>query len=129
MSHSDEELSAVSKNFFFAFFNYFIVFTAFGTFSNFYEVFEHFRDSLNDPQMVANQLAKSLQGMLPFYTNFIMLQGVGLFPFRLLEFGSVVLYPIYRFLARTPRGKSPSSSRTAMMKRIAKITPTRLRRA
>lgn len=32
-----------------------------------------------------------------------MLQALGLFPFRLLEFGSVALYPFHFFSARTPR--------------------------
>ncbi len=32
-----------------------------------------------------------------------MLQGFGLFPFKLLQFGSVLLYPFYRMGAKTPR--------------------------
>jgi len=40
---------------------------------------------------------------LTFYVNFIILQGLGLFPFRLLEIGSVSLYPIYLMGAKTPR--------------------------
>ncbi|KAI9663522.1 MAG: hypothetical protein M1831_002531 [Alyxoria varia] len=103
MSQGDIELSVISKNFFFAFFNYFVVFSVLGTASNFYSFFQHFQDSLKDTTWVANQLAKSLQGLLPFYTNLIVLQGIGLFPFRLLEFGSVALYPIYKLWARTPR--------------------------
>lgn len=105
MSQSDVELSVVSKNFFFTFFNYFVVFTTLGTFANFFKVFEHLQESLKDPQMVANQLARSLQSLLSFYTNLIILQGVGLFPFRLLQFGSVFLYPIYKLMAKTPRGQ------------------------
>ena len=106
MSQGDIELSVISKNFFFAFFNYFVVFTILGTVADFYRFFDHFQKSLKDTTWVANQLALSLQGLLTFYTNLIMLQGIGLLPFRLLEFGSVALYPFYRFTAKTPRGKS-----------------------
>lgn len=105
-SQGDVELSVISKNFFFVFFNYFIVFTVLGTFSNFYNLFKQFQDSLKDTTKIAYTLAQSLQGLLPFYTNLVILQGIGLFPFRLLEFGSVILYPIYRIGAKTPRGLS-----------------------
>ena len=124
-SQGDVDLSVISKNFFFVFFNYFIVFSVLGTFSNFYKLFEQFSDSLKDPTKIAYTLATSLQGLLPFYTNLIILQGVGLFPFRLLQFGSVALYPIYRMGAKTPRGRFPlmcSALRHA-------DAPNRLRRA
>ena len=103
MSRSDIELSVISKNFFFAFFNYFIIFTVLGTFAYFYEIIDRFRDSLRDTTWVASQLAKSLQGQTSFYTNLIILQGLGLFPLRLLEIGTVTLYPLYRMAAKTPR--------------------------
>ena len=50
------------------------------------------------------QLALSIQELRSFYVNYIILQGVGLFPFRLLEVGSVMLYPIGLIGAKTPRG-------------------------
>jgi hypothetical protein len=103
MSQGDVELSAISKNFFFVFFNFFIVFTLLGTASQFYEFFQYFGDALKKFQQIANGLAYSLQKFLNFYVNFIILQGLGLFPFRLLEVGSVSLYPIYRVGAKTPR--------------------------
>jgi len=52
----------------------------------------------------ANQLALSIQDLRSFYMNYIILQGLGLFPFRLLEVGSVILYPIGLIGAKTPRG-------------------------
>lgn len=104
MSQGDIELSVISKNFFFSFFNYFIVFTALGSFAYFYEIIDRFRDSLRDTTWVASQLAQSLQRLSSFYTNLIILQGLGLFPLRLLEIGSVSLYPFYRMAAKTPRG-------------------------
>ena len=105
ISQGDIELSAISKNFFFTFFNFFVIFTVLGTASKFYQLFEKFGDAIRDFRKVAYTLAVSLQRLLTFYVNFIILQGVGLFPFRLLQVGSVSLYPIYRIGAKTPRGK------------------------
>ncbi|KAK4615788.1 Calcium permeable stress-gated cation channel 1 [Fulvia fulva] len=103
ISSGDVELSAISKNFFFTFFNFFVIFTILGTASKFYQIFAQFGDAIRDIQKVAYTLAKSLQNLLPFYTNFIILQGLGLFPFRLLEVGSMSLYPIFLMGAKTPR--------------------------
>lgn len=100
ISQGDVELSVVSKNFFFTFFNVFLVFTVFGTTSRFWPVL---RNSLRDTQYIALTLASSIQTLSNFYLNFIMLQGIGLFPFKLLQFGSVCMYPIYRWGAKTPR--------------------------
>ncbi|KAK5164021.1 uncharacterized protein LTR77_010112 [Saxophila tyrrhenica] len=102
-SQGDVELSAISKNFFFTFFNFFIVFTLLGTASQFYLFFKQFGDALKSFNAIANGLAYSLQKLLNFYVNFIILQGLGLFPFRLLEVGAVTLYPVYRIGAKTPR--------------------------
>lgn len=100
LSQGDVELSVISKNFFFTFFNIFLVFTVFGTATRFWTVL---RDSLKDTTYVAYALAREVQRLNIFYVNFIMLQGLGLFPFRLLEFGTVALYPINRLGAKTPR--------------------------
>ncbi|OAX84916.1 hypothetical protein ACJ72_00702 [Emergomyces africanus] len=111
-SQGDVELSLISKNFFFTFVNLFLVFTVFATASNFYRLFENLRDVFRDTTTIALALARSLETLAPFYTNLIVLQGLGLFPFRLLEFGSVFLYPFQRLRAHTPRdyadlGKPP----------------------
>ena len=105
VSQGDIELSSISKNFFFTFFNFFVVFTVLGTASKFYQFFDRFGDAFDNPKKIAYTLAISLQRLLTFYVNFIILQGVGLFPFRLLEVGSMSLYPIYLMGAKTPRGK------------------------
>ncbi|PGH12690.1 hypothetical protein AJ80_06636 [Polytolypa hystricis UAMH7299] len=102
-SQGDVELSVISKNFFFTFFNLFLVFTIFATASNFYMMWENIRDVLKDTTMVAFALARSLETLTPFYTNLVVLQGLGLFPFRLLEFGSVFMYPFQLLGAKTPR--------------------------
>lgn len=103
IGQGDVELSVISKNFFFVFFNFFVVFTILGTASGFWGLLESIGERLRDATKITNALALSLQGLLNFYTNFVILQGVGLFPFRLLEFGAVVLYPITMMGAKTPR--------------------------
>jgi len=100
ISQGDVELSVISKNFFFTFFNVFLVFTAFGTASKFWPMLQ---ESLKDTTKIAYKLAASVQAFAIFYVNFILLQAVGLLPFRLLEFGSVTLYPIMRMGSKTPR--------------------------
>lgn len=111
ISLGDVEMSLISKNFFFTFFNLFLVFTIFGTASKAIDLssglkngFKDISDTFQDTTRIAQILATSLQGLAPFYINLIILQGLGLFPFRLLEFGSVALYPIYLIGAKTPRG-------------------------
>jgi hypothetical protein len=105
ISQGDVELSIISKNYFFTFFNLFIVFTVFGTASNVYEARDQFGERLKDIPRFMKILAESLERLAPFYMNLIVLQGIGLFPLRLLEFGAVSTYPISLFGAKTPRGR------------------------
>ncbi|PQE12695.1 DUF221 domain-containing protein [Rutstroemia sp. NJR-2017a BBW] len=100
ISQGEVELSVISKNFYFTFFNVFVVFTVFGTASSFWPVLQ---ETLKDTTKIAYSLATSIGNLSAFYTNFILLQSVGLLPFRLLEFGSVSLYPITLMGAKTPR--------------------------
>ncbi|KAK4044346.1 hypothetical protein C8A01DRAFT_31399 [Parachaetomium inaequale] len=100
LSQGDIALSAISKNFFFTFFNIFLIFTVFGAVTS---IFDVLRNSLKDTTYIALTLARKIEELSVFYTNFIMLQGLGLFPFRLLQFGSVAQYPILRMGAKTPR--------------------------
>ncbi|RPB24884.1 DUF221-domain-containing protein [Terfezia boudieri ATCC MYA-4762] len=100
ISQADVELSVISKNFFFTFFNLFFAFSVFGTASNMYSVL---KDTLKDTTHIAYLLAQSLQALAPFYINLIVLQGIGMFPFRLLDFGTVALYPVTLAGAKTPR--------------------------
>lgn len=102
-SQSDVELSVVSKNFFFNFFNLFVVFTIFSSVSQFYDFYKKLQEVLRDTSVVAWLMAKSMTQIWRFYANLIVLQGLGLLPFRLLEFGSVALYPFYLLSAKTPR--------------------------
>ncbi|KAI2606671.1 DUF221-domain-containing protein [Hypoxylon sp. NC1633] len=102
VSQGDVELSAISKNFFFIFFNIFVVYAVSGSaaLSDFWSIIG---DSLGDTRTIATKIALSIQHLNSFYLNFIMLQGFGLFPFKLLQFGSISLYAIYRMGAKTPR--------------------------
>ncbi|KAF2854770.1 DUF221-domain-containing protein [Plenodomus tracheiphilus IPT5] len=103
ISQGDVELSVISKNFFFTFFNFFILFTILGTASGVVKWIDQFGKRLTSATELAYALATSLADLLGFYTNYIILQGFGLFPFRLLEFGALSLYPIYLIGAKTPR--------------------------
>ncbi|KAI1208009.1 DUF221-domain-containing protein [Annulohypoxylon truncatum] len=102
VSQGEVELSTISKNFFFIFFNIFVVYAVSGSaaLSDFWTIIS---DSLKDTRTIARKLAGSIQDLNNFYLNFIMLQGLGLFPFKLLQFGSISLYAIYRMGAKTPR--------------------------
>lgn len=132
LSQGEVEMSVISKNFFFTFFNLFIIFTIFGTTSqakaNFKDFQDRVGDSIRDTRTIAFLLANSLQDLASFYVNLIILQGLGLFPFRLLEFGSVAMYPIYSWLSKTPRGNiffllSSFASLTCVI-RLRRIEPT-----
>ncbi|RPA93961.1 DUF221-domain-containing protein [Choiromyces venosus 120613-1] len=103
ISQGDVELSLISKNFFFTFFNVFFAFTILGTALTFKNLWEQLKDSLSDTTRIAYALAGSLGNLASFYVNLIILQGIGMFPFRLLQFGSVALYPIIYAGAKTPR--------------------------
>ena len=102
-SQSDVELSVVSKNFFFNFFNLFVVFTIFSSVSQFYDFYKKLQDVLRDTSVIAFLVAQSMTKLWRFYANLIVLQGLGLLPFRLLEFGAVAVYPFYLLSAKTPR--------------------------
>ncbi|KAK1595530.1 uncharacterized protein LY79DRAFT_510877 [Colletotrichum navitas] len=103
ISKGDVELSIVSKNFFFTFFNIFVVFATSNAAFTVTSLFKQIKDVWSSPATLTNTIAEQIRELAVFYTNFILLQGVGLFPFRLLQVGSVVLYPIYRMGAKTPR--------------------------
>lgn len=100
ISQGDVELSVISKNFFFTFFNTFFVFAVSRTGFDFWSVLQ---DMLKDTSKIPAAIAADVEDLSIFYISFIMLQGIGLMPFRILEVGSVFLYPTYRFMSSTPR--------------------------
>ncbi|KHN98956.1 uncharacterized protein MAM_03418 [Metarhizium album ARSEF 1941] len=100
VSQGDVELSVISKNFFFTFFNTFFVFAVSRTGFEFFNVLRRF---LKDTSLIPRIIARDVEDLSLFYTSFIILQGIGLMPFRILEVGSVFLFPISRWLSSTPR--------------------------
>lgn len=96
VSYGDIELSVISKNFFYIFFNMFLVFTAAGAASSYWSF-------LKDTTQIAYELAKALQEFSLFYVDLIILQGIGMFPFRLLQLGHVVQLPVISVQCKTPR--------------------------
>ncbi|KAG6239144.1 hypothetical protein E4U23_007884 [Claviceps purpurea] len=100
ISQGDVELSVISKNFFFTFFNTFFVFAVSKTGFEFWSVLRRF---LKDTSLIPMLIAQDVENLARFYISFIILQGVGLMPFKILEIGSVFLSPIYRWRSSTPR--------------------------
>ena len=100
ISQGDVELSVISKNFFFTFFNTFFVFAVSRTGFDFWSVL---KDFLSDTSLIPRAIARDVEELSVFYTSFIILQGVGLMPFRILEVGSVFMFPFYRMASTTRR--------------------------
>ncbi|CAM9017645.1 unnamed protein product [Wickerhamomyces anomalus] len=74
----------------------FLVFTTAGTASNYWGF-------LSDTTKIAYQLAQSLNELSLFYVDLIILQGLGMFPFKLLLFGSILRFPFFKAGCKTPR--------------------------
>ena len=100
ISQGDVELSVISKNFFFTFFNTFFVFAVSRTGFDFWSAL---RDLLKDTSKLPQAIAEDVEGLGFFYISFIMLQGIGLMPFRICEVGSVALFPFSKMMSKTPR--------------------------
>lgn len=96
VSYGEEELSVVSKNFFYVFVNMFLVFTMAGTASNYWGY-------LSDSKKLALQLATSLRNLSSFYVDTIILQGFGMMPFKLLLIGQLIRFPYFKASCKTPR--------------------------
>lgn len=102
-SNSEVELSSLSKNFFYIFFNLFLVFIITGTIWDYLSF-------IRDTTKIAFQLASSLKKKSLFYVDLILLQGLAMFPIRLLQIGDVVLlnlvgkmFFVNKLLLKTPR--------------------------
>ncbi|KAI5955516.1 hypothetical protein KGF57_003648 [Candida theae] len=102
-SNSELELSTLSKNFFFIFFNLFLIYVAAGTFWD-------YMSYISDTTKIATQLATSLRRMSLFYVDLILLQGLTMFPFKLLQVGDLFqlnvigkLFFLKSFILKTAR--------------------------
>ncbi|KAI3404108.2 hypothetical protein KGF56_003144 [Candida oxycetoniae] len=102
-SNSEVELSTLSKNFFFIFFNLFLIYVAAGTFWD-------YMSYISDTTKIATQLATSLRRMALFYVDLILLQGLTMFPVKLLQVSDFLLLNILgklfvfkKLILKTPR--------------------------
>lgn len=98
-SKGDVELSVIKKNFLYIFFNLFLVFTLFGTLSS-------YKALLTDTTKIAPLLATSIKSLSLFYIDLILLQGLTMFPFKLLQIGDLCTLFwsfVINFKTRTPR--------------------------
>ncbi|RGP74265.1 hypothetical protein FLONG3_6177 [Fusarium longipes] len=100
ISQGDVELSVISKNYFFTFFNTFFVFAISKSGLGWWSALQQFA---KDTSKVPKAIAEDVVQLGIFYICFIMLQGIGLMPFRILEAGSVFLYPFLKWFSKTPR--------------------------
>jgi hypothetical protein len=100
ISQGDVELSVISKNYFFTFFNTFFVFAVSKTGLEFWSDLQKI---VKDTSKIPEAIAGDVIDLSIFYICFIMLQGIGLMPFRILEAGSVFLHPFLKWLSKTPR--------------------------
>lgn len=98
-SKGDVELSVIKKNFLYTFFNLFLVFTLFGTLSS-------YKALLTDTTKIAPLLATSIKSLSLFYVDLILLQGLTMFPFKLIQIGDLAIIfwnTIVEYKNRTPR--------------------------
>lgn len=99
ISKGDIELSVIKKNFVYIFFNFFLVFTLFGTLSNYWAL-------LTDTTKIAYLLASSIKNLSLFYVDLILLQGMIMFPFKLIQI-DVLLLLVWNYVIKgnyqTPR--------------------------
>ncbi|TID29178.1 hypothetical protein CANINC_002135 [Pichia inconspicua] len=114
LSHGEEEISVVSKNFFYVFVNLFLVFTMAGTASNYWGY-------LSDSKQLALQLAQSLRGLSTFYVDTIVLQGIGLMPFKLLPIGKILQFCLFWLTHSTKTNNKFMSTRNPTARELISL--------
>ncbi|KAH7058463.1 hypothetical protein BKA57DRAFT_449336 [Linnemannia elongata] len=96
-SHSGIMRSLYNKYFTFILFNVVLVFTVAGTWA---QTFNKVYHNLGELTLL---LAISLSRVSPFFVNFLILKGIGMFPIQLLLIGDVFKQSFHGFLSKTPR--------------------------
>lgn len=96
-SHSGIGRSLYNKYFTFILFNVVLVFTVAGTWV---QTFNKVYHNLGELTLL---LATSLSRVAPFFVNFLILKGIGMFPIQLLLIGDVFKQSFHGFLSKTPR--------------------------
>ncbi|KAF9135176.1 hypothetical protein BGX30_011642 [Mortierella sp. GBA39] len=101
-SHSEISRSLYNKYFMFILFNVVLVFTIVGTWAQAVNKVYHNVGEL------ALLLAQSLPRVAPFFINYTILRGIGLFPMQLLQLADIVNLAIQKMFSRTPRDYAES---------------------
>ncbi|KAF9288616.1 hypothetical protein BGZ88_008105 [Linnemannia elongata] len=101
-SHSEIARSLYNKYFTFILFNVVLVFTIVGTWAQAVNKVYHNIGEL------ALLLAQSLPRVAPFFVNYTILRGIGLFPMQLLQLADIVNLAIQKMFSRTPRDYAES---------------------
>ncbi|KAF9154100.1 hypothetical protein BG015_001860 [Linnemannia schmuckeri] len=96
-SHSGIGRSLYNKYFTFILFNVVLVFTVAGTWA---QTFNKVYHNLGELTLL---LATSLSRVAPFFVNFLILKGIGMYPVQLLLIGDVFKQSFHGFLSKTPR--------------------------
>ncbi|GJJ69614.1 calcium permeable stress-gated cation channel [Entomortierella parvispora] len=96
-SHSAVARSIYNKYFTFILFNVVLVFTIVGTWAQAVDKVYH---NIGELTLI---LATSLPRVAPFFINYIILKGIGMFPLQLLQIGDVFVQTFHGILSRTPR--------------------------
>ncbi|KAG0055802.1 hypothetical protein BGZ83_007382 [Gryganskiella cystojenkinii] len=96
-SRSGVARSLYNKYFTFILFNVVLVFTIVGTWAQTVDKVYH---NLGELTLI---LATSLPRVAPFFINYIILKGIGMFPLQLLEIGDVFVQTFHGILSKTPR--------------------------
>ncbi|KAI1316467.1 hypothetical protein EDD11_009957 [Mortierella claussenii] len=96
-SHSGVARSMYNKYFTFILFNVVLVFTVVGTWAQSVNKVYH---NLGELTLL---LAVSLPRVAPFFVNYLILKGIGLFPLQLLQIGDVIEQVFRGTISKTPR--------------------------
>ncbi|GJJ76715.1 calcium permeable stress-gated cation channel [Entomortierella parvispora] len=96
-SHSEIAQSLFNKYFVFILFNVVLVFTIVGTWAQAVNKVYH---NLGELTLL---LAVSLPRVAPFFVNYTILRGIGLFPLQLLQIADVFRLVFQGFFSKTPR--------------------------
>ncbi|KAG0284408.1 hypothetical protein BGZ96_011216 [Linnemannia gamsii] len=101
-SHSEIARSLYNKYFTFILFNVVLVFTIVGTWA------QAVNNVYHNVGELALLLAQSLPRVAPFFVNYTILRGIGLFPMQLLQLADIVNLAIQKMFSRTPRDYAES---------------------
>ncbi|KAG0309608.1 hypothetical protein BGZ98_000494 [Dissophora globulifera] len=96
-SHSGIAQSLYNKYFTFILFNVVLVFTIVGTWA---QAFNKVYHNVGELTLL---LAVSLPRVAPFFVNYTILRGIGLFPLQLLQIADVFNLILQHFISKTPR--------------------------